>query len=151
MDVADGEVRAVGVHRYLSRLTCLAIAFGYFETLVHFGDPNKWLEEETRLRSLSNVLKAAGFSEMLYEDFADETFELLRKVATAAQEGNAEDVLLESFGDENSSNYVITHLKVSDELWFAQAFTNYAIDIDCCLDEDTPAGPRAVAARPDSR
>ena len=88
------------------------MAFGYFETLIHLGDGNKFLEEETRLRSLSNVLNAAGYDAMLYEDFADETFELLRKVASAVQTGTAEDVLLETFNDETLQNYVITHLKV---------------------------------------
>lgn len=89
-----------------------AVAFGYFETLVHLGDGNKFLEEETRLRSLSNVLNAAGFEPMLYEDFADEMFGLLRKVASSVQDGSAEEVLLESFNDEMLQNYVITHLKV---------------------------------------
>ena len=70
------------------------------------------MEEETRLRSLSNVLNAAGFSSMLYEDFADVVFDLIRKVAKAQQEGNAEEVLLEAFNDASTQNYVITHFKV---------------------------------------
>ena len=49
---------------------------------------------------------------MLYEDFADEMFGLMRKVANALQEGNAEAVLLESFNDETLQNFIITHLKV---------------------------------------
>lgn len=49
---------------------------------------------------------------MLYEDFTDETFELLRKLAAAAQTGTAEDVLLDAFNDETLQNYVMTHLKV---------------------------------------
>lgn len=95
-----------------SRLTSIAIAFGYFETLIHYGDANRFLEEETRLRSSSNVLNMAGFDPMLYEDFADETFDLLRKVAQATQAGNAEAVLLEAFNDDTLQNFIMTHLKV---------------------------------------
>lgn len=58
------------------------------------------------------MLNAAGFDEMLYEDFANETFELLRKVAAAMQDGTAEEVILEAFNDDNLQNYIITHLKV---------------------------------------
>ena len=90
-----------------------AIAFGYIEALVNNGEGNRFLEEETRLRSLSNVMSAAGFDSYMFEDIADVTYELLRKVASALQTGNAEDVVLEAFNDEETQNYVMTHLKVS--------------------------------------
>jgi ubiquitin thioesterase protein OTUB1 len=61
---------------------------------------------------LANVLNDAGFSPMLYEDFQDEVFELLRKVAAGMQDGTAENVLLEAFNDDFTQNYVITHFKV---------------------------------------
>ena len=70
------------------------------------------MEEVARLSSLSNVLNGAGFDPMLYEDFAEETFTLLKKVATAVQNGNAEDVVLDAFNDETLQNYILTHLKV---------------------------------------
>lgn len=89
-----------------------AIAFGYFEALIYQGDGNKFLEEETRLRSLSNTMVQAGMDPMMFEDFTDETFDLLRSIANAAQTGNAENVLLEAFNDEMLQNYVIAHLKV---------------------------------------
>lgn len=89
-----------------------AIAFGYFEALIHLGDSHKFLEEETRLRSLSNVLNSAGFDPLLYEDFADEAYELLRKVSNALPAGNADAVLHEAFNDDTLQNYIITHLKV---------------------------------------
>lgn len=87
------------------------------------GDANKFLEEETRLRSLSNVLNAAGFNPMLYEDFADEMFNVLRRVMQASQEGNGAEVLLESFNEDMLQNYVITYLRV-----------HYAILIDMLTD-----------------
>jgi len=71
------------------------------------------MEEEARLRSLVNVLNAAGFEPFTYEDFADETFELLRKVASALPAGNADVLLHDTFNDENGpQNYIVTHLKV---------------------------------------
>lgn len=64
------------------------------------------------MRSLGNVLNAAGYEPLLYEDFADEAFGLLRRVANALHSGNATDVLLETFNDEGTQNYIITYLKV---------------------------------------
>lgn len=88
------------------------MAFGYFETLIHLGDGNKFYEELARLRSLSNVCNQAGFDLALYEDFADETYDLLKKLPEAVAVGNAEEVLLEMFRDEMVQNYIITHLRV---------------------------------------
>lgn len=54
----------------------------------------------------------AGMDPMLFEDFTDETFELLRKVAAASQTGNAENVLIDTFNDDSVQNFIIAHLKV---------------------------------------
>lgn len=90
----------------------VAIAYGYFETLIHLGDGHKFLEEETRLRSLINTCVAAGFEEMMIEDFADVTFDLLRKVANGMHDGTAEGILHEAFNDDMMQNYIITHFRV---------------------------------------
>lgn len=63
------------------------------------------------------MLNAAGFEPLLYEDFADEAFELLRKVSSALPEGNADVVLHEAFNDESLQNYIITYLKVRLRLY----------------------------------
>ena len=72
------------------------------------------MEEEARLRSLTNVLIAAGYDPTLFEDGLDLTFELLRNVGNALQTGNAEQTLLEAFNNEELQiqNYIISHLKV---------------------------------------
>lgn len=88
------------------------MAFGYFETLIHLGDTNKFYEELARLRSLGNVCTQAGYDESLYEDFADEVYDLLKKLMEALPVGNAEDILLEVFNDESIQAYIFTHLKV---------------------------------------
>ncbi|KAK3636323.1 hypothetical protein LTR56_014279 [Elasticomyces elasticus] len=103
-----------------------AIGFGYFEALIHFGDSNKFLEEETRLRSMSNVLNAAGFATYTYEDFADEAFELLRKLGTAMHSGNASEVLQETFNDDMLQNYVITYLRILTAAWMKAHQPEYA-------------------------
>lgn len=54
----------------------------------------------------------AGFEPIIYEDFANETFDLLRKIPQAMQTGNVEEVLLEAFNDGIIQNCVMTHLKV---------------------------------------
>lgn len=81
--------------------------------LIHLGDGNKFYEELARLRSLSNVCNLAGFDLDLYEDFADETYNLLKKLPEALVVGDAEEVLLQTFCDETIPNYIITHLRVS--------------------------------------
>jgi ubiquitin thioesterase protein OTUB1 len=72
------------------------------------------LEEETRLRSLHNLLNTIGFQEDLYEDFADECFELLRKTAASvpAADDSAAASLLTSFNDVGLSMAIITYFKV---------------------------------------
>lgn len=94
-----------------------AVAFGYFEALVHNGDGNRFGMEEARLRSLHPIITAAGFDMVLYEDFSDMTYELLRECANAVNEGqDAESILYEAFNDEGRQNYIITHLRVSAPL-----------------------------------
>lgn len=69
--------------------------------------------ELARIQSLSNNMEQAGFQPMLFEDFAEETFTLLRKLLNAMASGTAEDVLWEAFNDDMLQNYIITHLRVS--------------------------------------
>lgn len=85
-----------------------AVAFSYFEALVRIGDPHKFLEEEARLKSLSNILNDAGFEEHTYEDWMEDTINLLRKTSNA---GTGSAVLLETFNDMHGSMSIITYLK----------------------------------------
>jgi ubiquitin thioesterase protein OTUB1 len=97
------------------RLICVAaIAFTYFEALLRVGDKNRFLEEETRLRSLRNLLNTIGFQEHLYEDFADECYDLLRRTGAAvpAVDDTAGAELLASFNDVSISMAIITYFKV---------------------------------------
>lgn len=90
----------------------VAIAFGYFEALLHVGDVAKFEVEEARLISVNNLLNLAGHSEDLYIDFAEEAYDLLRKLAGSLQVGNSASLLLEAFNDYSVSMAIITYVKV---------------------------------------
>jgi ubiquitin thioesterase protein OTUB1 len=91
-----------------------AIAFGYFEAMIRLGDVAKFDEEEARLSSMHNLLNQVGFHDNVYMDFAEEVFDLLRKLALALQTSDttAADLLLQSFNDYGISMSIITYFKV---------------------------------------
>lgn len=94
-----------------------AIAFTYFEALLRVGDVGRIEDEEARLNSLGNLLEHIGYSRDIWIDFADQAFELLRKLADSVRnmDGAAADILLQSFNDMNDieSMAIITYVKVS--------------------------------------
>ena len=78
--------------------------------------------EESRLRSLNDLLADIGIDVLLYEDFAGATYDLLRDLAASlppslpangAAATVAGKTLLDSFNDETNSANIITYLKVS--------------------------------------
>lgn len=79
------------------------------------GDVTKLENEEARLNSLGNLLDHIGYSRDIWIDFADEAFELLRKLATSLRnmDGTAADILLQAFNDMGESMAIITYVKVS--------------------------------------
>lgn len=116
----------------------IAIAFAYFESLIRLGDKSKFLEEETRLKSLHNMVNAAGIDKWSFEDFADETYDLLRKYMGLVDAGNLEESLVEDFNNEAIQNYIITHFKVC--VIHFSALVKILIghlEPRCCMDEDT--------------
>lgn len=56
----------------------------------------------------------AGYSQFIWEDFADEIYALLRK-CMSADASNSEAFLLENFNNEEIQNQIITYLKVCSE------------------------------------
>lgn len=72
----------------------------------------KILAEESRLKSLNNLLNSVGFREDIYEDFVDETVSLLRATAASIPCHDNGDALLTSFNDAGLSNGIITHFRV---------------------------------------
>ncbi|KAK6439264.1 hypothetical protein LTR95_004520 [Oleoguttula sp. CCFEE 5521] len=102
-----------------------AIAFGYLERLLYIGDSGRVLMEEARLRSLNNVVASTGIDMFLVEDFAEEWFQLMRKLSIAVDQGNGDEVLAEAFADENVQNCLITHLRTLTTAWMLTRSENY--------------------------
>ncbi|KAJ4362154.1 hypothetical protein N0V95_001502 [Ascochyta clinopodiicola] len=96
-----------------------AIAFTYFEALLRVGSAERIDDEEARLNSMGNLLEHIGYSRDIWIDFADEAFELLRKLATSvhAMDGAAADILLQSFNDMGVSMAIITYFKLLASAW----------------------------------
>lgn len=97
------------------------------------------------MRSLSNVCNVAGFDVTIFEDFADETYDLLKKLPEALNVGNAEDVLHETFSEDTIQNYIITHLRVCDRSLWCIRSTLTSTDPHGCVDEDPSKRLRSMA------
>lgn len=59
------------------------------------------------------MLNAVGFKEYIYEDFAEEAFDLLCNLAAARSVESADVSLLSFFNDESRSIALIMYFKVS--------------------------------------
>ncbi|KAF1941251.1 cysteine proteinase [Clathrospora elynae] len=96
-----------------------AIAFTYFEALLRVGDVGKFEDEEARLNSLGNLLAHIGYSRDIWIDFAEEAFELLRKLAHSLRnmDGQAAEILLQTFNDTSESMAIITYVKLLASAW----------------------------------
>ncbi|KAI4248396.1 MAG: hypothetical protein L6R40_000955 [Gallowayella cf. fulva] len=90
-----------------------ALAFGYFEALLQSGDPSRLLGEVARLTSLNNLLDSVGYERDIYEDFTDETFQLLRRTADPLPSNAGGAALLAAFNDVAICNAIIMHFRVS--------------------------------------
>lgn len=92
--------------------TCAAIGFCYFETLLYLNDRQKHFEEETRLRSLSNLLQQVGLSRDIFEDWEEEVLDLLRAISNASTTADGDATLMTAFNEGGSWQSIITYLKV---------------------------------------
>lgn len=90
-----------------------ALAFGYFEALLHSADPSRVLGEVARLKSLNNLLDSVGYQHDIYEDFVDETFHLLNQTAAILPNHDNGAALLASFNQQNICDAIIMHFRVS--------------------------------------
>ncbi|KAI9701722.1 MAG: hypothetical protein M1820_006350 [Bogoriella megaspora] len=117
-----------------------AIGFAYFEALIRTGQPGKLQTEVARLKSFQNILGAAGFELHLYEDFADELYDLLRRIAdllSQRNDGNSTTdihaTLLAAFNDESAQASIITFLRILTSAWIkthSEVFAPFLIDED---------------------
>lgn len=79
------------------------------------GDVSRFEEEEARLSSMHNLLNLAGFSQDVYIDWAEDVFDLLRRLAGSVRlmDGAGPQLLLDIFNDMSASMAIITYFKVS--------------------------------------
>ncbi|KAM3422311.1 hypothetical protein BST61_g2670 [Cercospora zeina] len=104
-----------------------AVAFGYYEALIHYGDLNRFGMEEARLKSIAPLMTQAGFNLSVIEDFSDEAFGLLRELANAMAEGlDAATLLVDKFNDDGVQNYIITYMRSLTAAWMKSKETEYA-------------------------
>ncbi|KAI9670718.1 MAG: hypothetical protein M1817_003828 [Caeruleum heppii] len=102
-----------------------AVAFSYFETLLRLGDKHRILDEETRLKSLNNLLSSFGYEEHLYEDFVEETVTLLKLLANSVPSEPCHSMLLQQFNDPGVSSAIITHFRLLTSAWMKAHAASY--------------------------
>ena len=66
-----------------------------------------------RLKSLNNLLNAMGQNPTIYEDFVDETLNLLERTRVEVTSLDGGAMLLSSFNDHSITAAIITHFRVS--------------------------------------
>ncbi|OCT52005.1 ubiquitin thioesterase OTUB1, variant 1 [Cladophialophora carrionii] len=87
--------------------------FGYFEILLQSRDFSLVAQEEVRLRSHEQTMRAAGIDYDIITDMFDYTWELFGAIKSATERGDVnETVLLQSLNDENISNSIVYHFKM---------------------------------------
>ncbi|KAL8816544.1 MAG: hypothetical protein Q9191_008310 [Dirinaria sp. TL-2023a] len=88
-----------------------ALAFGYFEALIRTGDSARVQAEAVRLKSMNNLLSVLRQDAEIYEDFVQETLDLLERTRVDMNEDHGRN-LLASFNDDGISAAVITHFRI---------------------------------------
>ncbi|KAF3915716.1 hypothetical protein AA313_de0200799 [Arthrobotrys entomopaga] len=114
-----------------------ALAFGYFELLLRTGDP-KFIKNETdRLKGLCSYMTDVGMSEYLYEDFVEETMELLKTISQSPAIDNPYDdkTIVEVFNRDDASNAIITHLKLLTSAYLKLHPDPYEAFIETTIEE----------------
>ncbi|KAL8952220.1 MAG: hypothetical protein Q9222_001876 [Ikaeria aurantiellina] len=105
--------------------TTPALAFGYCEALLQSADPQRVLAEVARLESLNTVLNAAGYEATIYEDFVEETLQLLKRIADGFPDQDGSTALLDSFNDREICNAIIMHFRLVTSAWMKKHAKEY--------------------------
>ncbi|KAL5478881.1 hypothetical protein ACEPAI_2158 [Sanghuangporus weigelae] len=92
-----------------------SLAFAWIERLIH--SPKQTLDvakAHSLLDSTLLILKAAGFQEMVFEDFYDVLISLVRQIVVPEPNGSilTTDILLEAFQDAEVSNCIVVFLRL---------------------------------------
>lgn len=108
-----------------------ALAFGYFEALIRTGDSARVQAEAVRLKSMNNLLSVLRQDAEIYEDFVQETLDLLERTRVDMNEDHGRN-LLASFNDDGISAAVITHFRLITSAWMK---TNAGLYVPFMLNE----------------
>ena len=90
----------------------LAVAFGYFETLIRFALPEDFLREQLRLEGLDKLV-GEGMA-TIWEGFKDPTLDLLQRVASSPSYRQRSMIILQAFNDSATADSIIQWLRVRD-------------------------------------
>ncbi|KAL8691043.1 MAG: hypothetical protein Q9218_003645 [Villophora microphyllina] len=93
-----------------------AVAFGYFEALLHSSDPHRALAEVARLKSLNNLLDSVGYDRIIYEDFVEETLGILQLIPTLSSHDDGA-ALLEALNRPGVWDCIIAHFRFVTSAW----------------------------------
>ena len=116
METVAGEVFYPA--QCISNAHSLAVAFGYFESLLSLQDALQIQRELGRIKSLNALLDRVGQQEHLYEIFVDATEQVFSQVLDAVNQGIRDDsFLVDAFNSEYNSSAIITHFRVSRALY----------------------------------
>ena len=130
-----------------------ALAYGYFEALLRAEDPIRIQSEIVRLKSMNNLLNLVGNDPMLYEDFVQETFDLLERTRADLPCVDGGAMLLASFNDVGITSSIITHFRVSQASTLTVRPSTQRSDMDPahhqCMDENQSTSVRRFPSRYD--
>lgn len=92
----------------------IATVYGYFETLLQLGDISLLMQEMSRLKSFEDTMRMAGIDYDILVDMFDYTWDLFDDIRQALERHDkSESVILKLMNDENVSNSIVYHFKVS--------------------------------------
>lgn len=95
-----------------------AIGFCYFELLIQQGSQEFVDGERLRLTQLNDYLvNEGGHDPLLFEDFLDETFELMKEISANIHDPDAAAAVLTTKFNDDASMGILYHLRLLASAW----------------------------------
>ncbi|KAF8536566.1 peptidase C65 Otubain-domain-containing protein [Trichophaea hybrida] len=107
-----------------------AVAFGFFELLLRSGDQNQIGMEHARIKSLNGLMESVGIQNYIYEDMAEETFNVFRTLSSGSISPADDSALVGIFNDPNVSDSIVTHFKFLTSAWMKSSPEHYEPFLD---------------------
>ena len=100
------------------------MAFRFFELLLRADDADALQSEIGFFRSLDNIIKHAGYSPHVFEDWVEETIGLLEKCIDWLPRQDGVAALVEAFNDSNIESSIVQHFRVSSPAYMSALRSN---------------------------